>query len=45
LGLYIASQIIEQHQGSIRAENRVNGGTRFVIELPRRVPSDDRRKS
>jgi PAS domain S-box-containing protein len=45
LGLYIASQIIEQHRGSIRAENRVNGGTRFVIELPRRVPSDDRRKS
>ncbi|MFZ1889370.1 MAG: PAS domain-containing sensor histidine kinase [Candidatus Binataceae bacterium] len=45
LGLYIASQIIEQHRGSIRAENRVNGGTRFVIELPRRVPPDDRRKS
>ncbi len=34
LGLYIASQIIEQHRGSIRAESRSHGGARFVIELP-----------
>jgi PAS domain S-box-containing protein len=34
LGLYIAKQVIEQHDGSIRAENRAGGGTRIVIELP-----------
>jgi signal transduction histidine kinase len=34
LGLYIARQIVEQHGGSIRAESRSHGGTRFVIELP-----------
>jgi PAS domain S-box-containing protein len=34
LGLYIAKQVIEQHEGSIRAENRSGGGARIVIELP-----------
>jgi PAS domain S-box-containing protein len=34
LGLYITSQVVEQHGGSIRAQNRKDGGTRFVIELP-----------
>jgi signal transduction histidine kinase len=34
LGLYIAKQVIEQHKGSIRAENRSGGGARIVIELP-----------
>jgi PAS domain S-box-containing protein len=34
LGLYIANQVIEQHEGSIRAENRPSGGARIVIELP-----------
>lgn len=34
LGLYIANQVIEQHEGSIRAENRPGGGARIVIELP-----------
>jgi PAS domain S-box-containing protein len=44
LGLYIASQIIEQHGGFIRAENRENGGTRFVIELPRLTTPGNRRR-
>ncbi|MFZ0660617.1 MAG: PAS domain-containing sensor histidine kinase [Candidatus Binataceae bacterium] len=44
LGLYIASQIIAQHSGSIRAENRTSGGTRFVIELPRVATPDHGRK-
>ena len=35
LGLYIASQIVEQHSGSIRAENRPDGGASIIIELPR----------
>jgi signal transduction histidine kinase len=39
LGLYIAHQIIEQHRGSIIAENRAGGGMRFLIELPRVVGS------
>jgi PAS domain S-box-containing protein len=34
LGLYIAHQVIEQHDGSIRAESRTGGGARIVIELP-----------
>jgi PAS domain S-box-containing protein len=35
LGLYIANQIVEQHGGTIRAENRHNGGACIVIEIPR----------
>jgi signal transduction histidine kinase len=34
LGLYISQQIIELHEGQIRAEFPVSGGTRFVITLP-----------
>ena len=34
LGLYIAKQVIEQHDGSIRAESRSGGGARVVVELP-----------
>jgi PAS domain S-box-containing protein len=44
LGLYIASQIVEQHGGSIKAENRSGGGTSFIIELPRIAASDAKRK-
>lgn len=34
LGLSISRQIINNHRGSIKAENRAEGGTRFIIELP-----------
>jgi signal transduction histidine kinase len=34
LGLYITRQIVEQHRGSITAENRPTGGARFVIKVP-----------
>ena len=34
LGLYITRKIVEQHRGSITAENRPTGGARFVIEVP-----------
>ena len=44
LGLYIARQIIEQHEGSIRAENRSGGGARIVIELPLIANSDGKGK-
>lgn len=44
LGLYIASEIVGQHGGSIRAESRFHGGARFVIELPLSADSEARRK-
>lgn len=34
LGLSIARQIAEAAGGSIRAENRAQGGARFIVELP-----------
>jgi signal transduction histidine kinase len=34
LGLAITKQIIESHHGTIRAENRQEKGTRFIIEIP-----------
>lgn len=38
LGLYISAQIVELHQGRIWAEFPEEGGTRFVVSLPRRGP-------
>lgn len=35
LGLANARKIAEEHQGQIRAENRAEGGARFVLHLPR----------
>ncbi|MCB9779215.1 MAG: response regulator [Alphaproteobacteria bacterium] len=34
LGLYLSRQIIEQQGGRIQAENRDDGGARFIVELP-----------
>jgi PAS domain S-box-containing protein len=34
LGLYIAREIVTQHGGSMRAERRRGGGTRFSIIIP-----------
>ena len=34
LGLAICRQIVRQHQGTIRAENRSEGGARFTVRLP-----------
>ena len=35
LGLAIAQQVVEAHQGKIRAESEPNRGARFLIEIPR----------
>jgi signal transduction histidine kinase len=34
LGLYISQQIVEMHDGQIRAEFPADGGTRFIVTLP-----------
>ena len=44
LGLYITSQIVEQHGGSVRAESRSGGGARIVIELPQTTNSKGKAK-
>ena len=36
LGLAITAKIIERLNGSIRAENRENGGLTIIITLPRK---------
>jgi two-component system sensor histidine kinase KdpD len=35
LGLHIAKQIVELHGGTIRVEPPVDGGSRFVVTVPR----------
>ncbi|MBX6754168.1 MAG: hypothetical protein IRY86_08045, partial [Thermorudis peleae] len=34
LGLAIARQLVQAHGGTIRAENRREGGARFAMTLP-----------
>jgi signal transduction histidine kinase len=34
LGLVIAAKIVQDHQGTIRAEPRTPSGARFLLELP-----------
>jgi len=36
LGLYIVYNIVQKHSGSIRVEDLISGGSRFVIEIPAR---------
>lgn len=37
LGLYIASEIVRAHRGTIDVSSSVDGGTTFTVELPRVV--------
>ncbi len=39
LGLSIARWIVDQHGGSIAAENRAEGGARFTVRLPAGAPA------
>ncbi len=41
LGLSICHGIVAEHGGTIRAENRPDGGARFTIELPVAAPERD----
>ena len=38
LGMFIADKIIRQHGGRIRVESEPGKGTRFTVDLPRRIP-------
>ena len=36
LGLAVARRVVEQHGGTLRAENASDGGALFTVEIPRR---------
>ena len=38
LGLVIAKEIVERHQGKIDVESRLGEGTRFRVTLPALIP-------
>jgi hypothetical protein len=40
LGLAIAAKIIQEHQGTIRAEKNHPAGAKFIVELPTAPTSD-----
>lgn len=39
LGLYIVSEIVKNHGGSIRLESRLNKGSKFTVKLPLKAES------
>jgi len=41
LGLAIAAKIVQEHQGTIRAEKNTPAGARFIIELPAAATPDN----
>jgi signal transduction histidine kinase len=42
LGLYLCQRIVKAHGGTIRAENRAEGGARITFTLPCREKKADR---
>jgi len=43
LGLYICSQIVKEHGGSLKVSSSAEAGTRFVARLPAQSPLSNRR--
>jgi two-component system sensor histidine kinase KdpD len=41
LGLSIVKGFVESHKGKVIAENRKNGGARFIIIIPSEIPELD----
>lgn len=41
LGLFITRQIVEAHQGTLRAESEAGQGSTFIVELPLARPGPD----
>ena len=42
LGLAIVAQVVEDHQGNIRVESKVGGGSTFTVSLPRlHIPMEE----
>jgi PAS domain S-box-containing protein len=39
LGLFISNKVIQQHRGKIKVDSTKERGSRFVITLPRSIPS------
>ncbi|MBW2619341.1 MAG: PAS domain-containing protein, partial [Deltaproteobacteria bacterium] len=40
LGLFISNQVIQQHGGSIEVESSLGEGSRFYIQMPKRLPEE-----
>ena len=44
LGLYITNKVLEQHSGEIKVKSSPDIGTKFLIKMPRRIPSTAKKK-
>ncbi|MDD5100893.1 MAG: HAMP domain-containing sensor histidine kinase, partial [Syntrophales bacterium] len=40
LGLFISNKIAQAHGGEIKIESELNQGTRMIVKLPRKSPSE-----
>ena len=44
LGLYITNKVLEQHSGEIKVKSAPDTGTKFLIKMPRKIPSTAKKK-
>ena len=44
LGLYITNKVLEQHNGEIKVKSSPEAGTKFLIKMPRIIPSTAKKK-